>query len=343
MKNLKTRKSEGITLIALVITIIVLLILVGVSLSLVLGEEGLIGRTISAREVNENAEEKELVELAVSTAQIDGHGNLNETNLNNALKETFNNSNEVTPNSEGWDYEANKKYNIHPDGRVEDVGNVERILPKEYKQVKYIESSGIQYFLLENVTTADFGFDIDLYVLNNTGANVFGGFQLNGDKFCYMGTRNNKISFFCDYNPNFIDFCSTQYLTRHEYRFINNNNNKSFFYDDNLLNKNSFVNNSNCLIAVFSFVDSNKVVRNSSNETFKGRIYKFIIYDKNNEQCNLVPCYTTTAVTDVNGNECSSGTIGLYDTVNNEFYTNQGTGKFGYETEDGTYVAPKNN
>ena len=51
-------KNKGITLIALVITIIILLILAGVSLSLVMGEEGLVGRTISTKDVNENAEEK---------------------------------------------------------------------------------------------------------------------------------------------------------------------------------------------------------------------------------------------------------------------------------------------
>ena len=188
MKNLKTCKSQGITIIALVITIIVLLILVGVSLSLVLGEEGLIGRTIGTKEVNENAEEKELVELAVSTAQIDGHGNLNETNLNNALKETFNNSNEVTPNSEGWDYEANKKYNIYPDGRVEDVGNVESILPEEYQQVEYIESTGTQFINTEiypkSTTKVIFDF---VYTDENSGGNGWGSAE--GNEVFMWGTN----------------------------------------------------------------------------------------------------------------------------------------------------------
>ena len=38
----KTRKMKGITLVALVVTVVVLLILAGVSLNLVLGENGII-------------------------------------------------------------------------------------------------------------------------------------------------------------------------------------------------------------------------------------------------------------------------------------------------------------
>lgn len=43
------KKEQGITLIALVITIIVLLILAGVSLSLVAGENGILKRAENAR------------------------------------------------------------------------------------------------------------------------------------------------------------------------------------------------------------------------------------------------------------------------------------------------------
>ena len=74
-----------------------------------------------------------------------------------------------------------------------------------------------------------------------------------------------------------------------------------------------------------------------------GKIYSCQILDNEQLIRNFIPCYSTTTVTDVDRKECSAGTVGLYDTVEGKFYTNQGTGKFGYETEDGTYVAPKNN
>ena len=51
MKKKKLKKgNEGITLVALVVTIVVLLILAGISLNLVLGENGIITRAQEARD-----------------------------------------------------------------------------------------------------------------------------------------------------------------------------------------------------------------------------------------------------------------------------------------------------
>ena len=47
---MKRRNEKGITLIALIITIIIMLILAGVVIGLVLGNNGLIGKTKEAKE-----------------------------------------------------------------------------------------------------------------------------------------------------------------------------------------------------------------------------------------------------------------------------------------------------
>ncbi len=60
------RKEEGITLIALVITIIVLLILAGVTLSLVAGENGILKRATNAVDVNEKASAQEEANLLIA-------------------------------------------------------------------------------------------------------------------------------------------------------------------------------------------------------------------------------------------------------------------------------------
>ena len=52
-------KNKGITLIALVVTIVVLLILAGVSINLVLGENGLITQAKEAKEQTKTAEVNE--------------------------------------------------------------------------------------------------------------------------------------------------------------------------------------------------------------------------------------------------------------------------------------------
>ncbi len=68
MKKLKNNK--GITLIALVITIIVLLILAGVSLRLVAGNEGILNRAEKAVSKSNTESLKEEIELAISELRI---------------------------------------------------------------------------------------------------------------------------------------------------------------------------------------------------------------------------------------------------------------------------------
>lgn len=66
-KEIKNKQEKGITLIALVVTIVVLLILAGVSLSLVIGNDGIIKRAKEAKNRYAEAqtnEEKQLNELA---------------------------------------------------------------------------------------------------------------------------------------------------------------------------------------------------------------------------------------------------------------------------------------
>ncbi len=63
---MKLKKENGITLIALVITIIVLLILAGVTLSLVAGENGILKRATNAVDVNERASAEEQANLVLA-------------------------------------------------------------------------------------------------------------------------------------------------------------------------------------------------------------------------------------------------------------------------------------
>ncbi len=63
---MKKERISGITLIALVITIIVLLILAGISLSLIAGENGILKRATNAVDKNKQAQIAEEVELAMA-------------------------------------------------------------------------------------------------------------------------------------------------------------------------------------------------------------------------------------------------------------------------------------
>lgn len=60
------KRENGITLIALVITIIVLLILAGVSIAMLTGENGILSKATEAGSETKLAEEKEQVVLAIN-------------------------------------------------------------------------------------------------------------------------------------------------------------------------------------------------------------------------------------------------------------------------------------
>ena len=61
----KFKNTNGITLIALVITIIVLLILAGVAIASLTGENGLLNRAADAKDATEKASGKEQIDVAV--------------------------------------------------------------------------------------------------------------------------------------------------------------------------------------------------------------------------------------------------------------------------------------
>ena len=70
LKVQKLKSNKAITLIALVVTIVVLLILAGISLNLVLGNNGLIKKSKDAKEETTVADEKEKVEMAYVSAAL---------------------------------------------------------------------------------------------------------------------------------------------------------------------------------------------------------------------------------------------------------------------------------
>ena len=80
------KKNNGITLIALVITIIVLLILAGVSIAMLGGTNGILGKASEAKDNNAVSEVKDELGLAISNAMTNfydlAYVNSNTTVLN---------------------------------------------------------------------------------------------------------------------------------------------------------------------------------------------------------------------------------------------------------------------
>ncbi len=75
---IKTKKemnnNSGVTLIALVVTIVILLILAGISINLTLSNEGIIAKTKDAREAKIIASEKDVINVSYAKCEIDIYG-----------------------------------------------------------------------------------------------------------------------------------------------------------------------------------------------------------------------------------------------------------------------------
>lgn len=97
------KSSNGITLIALVITIIVLLILAGISISMVLGENGILQRARDAKTKSDEAQIRERIQLAYHSALtkdiLGKDGELTMTTLQTELDNEFTGKTvNITPN-----------------------------------------------------------------------------------------------------------------------------------------------------------------------------------------------------------------------------------------------------
>ena len=146
MKNQMNGK-KGITLIALVITIVVLLILAGVTIATLTGDNGLLQKTATAKQENEKAKELELIKLAVSAAKIAGDGTITVDNLNNELQNNFKDDNEVSIYDDYYIYTTDRSYRIYEDGTTLNLTN-ELYFTKTFLQngeVNEVNGSSINY------------------------------------------------------------------------------------------------------------------------------------------------------------------------------------------------------
>ena len=326
---MSVKDEKGITLIALVITIIVLLILAGVTIVTLTGDNGLLPKATTAKEKQDDAKELELIKLAVSAAQVAGEGKLNTTNLKNELKINLNDNDiddNLKPISNYWNYKGYK---------IENNGNVEKLLlPKEYQQVEYIENTSVQFIdtlfrgnqdtkiVCEAVITDSFksGYYQGLF----GATDVDGSKELNRNTVHMHRYTSSELIVMAVYGSKVVCKGFKGDITeKHIYELDKNifkvDNNMIYTYDYT-----SFKNTKNINI----FRDNNNINSSQEKRCCLMKLYSFLIYDDDELVRNFIPCYSTTTVTDVEGIVREKDTIGLYDIVNNKFYTNKESGTF---------------
>ena len=116
-----TKENKGITLIALVVTIIVLLILAGISITMLTGQNGILNKATDAKNANGIVQIDEQVKLAVAEALSNGLGTITVDNLKTALDNNIGSGNyDLTEDGTEKIIIAidDKTYNIDKNGNI---------------------------------------------------------------------------------------------------------------------------------------------------------------------------------------------------------------------------------
>lgn len=202
------------------------------------------------------------------------------------------------------------------------AGGATPILPAEYQQVKYLESSYTQYIdTLYTPTTNNLRIVTKLNVLREGNSN---------DRF--FGSQNastcSPLSWFTSGHGGskplgliaagtsyYLGQVNTSYNTIYDIDVTANNGSLTGNYCGYALNAsyNGSVRNNLSIYIFGSNVNSPQAGR----DRCYARFYKFEIYSNDEQKFNGIPCYRK-----------SDNKPGMYDLVSNTFFTNAGTGEF---------------
>ena len=148
--NTKKKNARGITLIALVITIIVLLILAGVTINALSGENGILKRATQAKSKTGRSNALEQINLAIITARTEGLGQVDKKVLRDEITKAG-----MTVKTDGddlpWEVVSDKYiFRINEDYTVEEISGIG--LSKKEIKLASGENETITATLTEGVT-----------------------------------------------------------------------------------------------------------------------------------------------------------------------------------------------
>ena len=131
------KKNKGITLIALVITIIILLILAGISISMLTGQNGILNRAQEAKVKNEKSQAQEEVTIALNYLQIENEtssATLTQENKRKILEDELKKSaKDSTVIISGNGYKVNhRKYDFYIDENLKLIEDEKEFDPTEW-------------------------------------------------------------------------------------------------------------------------------------------------------------------------------------------------------------------
>ena len=190
------KNERGITLIALVVTIVVLIILAGISISMLTGENGIITRAQESKIQTEIGKEKEYITLSVSAIRGDkiAKGDTSEITNGELQNEINNYTNEATVTGSGTlivTYESGRSYEVEQDGSITQK---EELTPEEAQKIVYATIGGYNTLGLL-VETADG----TVYYVDDLQTNIMQKIEItDAEVITTNGIRESGSNYFID-------------------------------------------------------------------------------------------------------------------------------------------------
>ena len=188
----------------------------------------------------------------------------------------------------------------------------ERTLPEGYTELEYLESTGTQYIDTGFIPNQDTRVETKINTSVVNASKFIFGSRIDITTDAYTVFMRNNFQIVSSYNnSNNVESGFTYSLETDI--FINYNKNNLYIND--ILYTNHTYANFQCPGNMFIF--STNTNGSFDSQAYIGKIYYFKIYDNNILVRNMIPAQRN-----------SDNVLGLYDTVNNVFYTNSGTQDF---------------
>ena len=296
------KKEEGITLIALVITIIVLLILAGITIGTISNNNGVI---MQSQETTQNAQRESIIEK-IEADLYSEKVKTGKEQTKDDLKSIIEGNGYGVINEDNDSFTSeNGSYNI----KFNDVQGWKR----SYKEVGYLESTGTQYIDTGVQSRKNLKISITAKInedLNSNNLSLFGGWS--GNSYAQLCTNSSTGGWIVQWATPFAD-----YNTKDNYKHTHvlDLSERKYTIDDITYDITSNISSdSEGTIFICAVNNSGRVIRRTSLTLWECRIWS-----NNNIVRDFIP------VLDDNNIAC------LYDKVEGKYYYNQGTGEFLYD------------
>ena len=186
-------------------------------------------------------------------------------------------------------------------------------LPAGYQEVEYIESTGTQYIDTGIKLNQDSKIITEIQLTNDgSQPNAMFGSRTSSteNNFECVSSSSSNVGIRIDFQSYETNRLTTEFNNEKNYIVISKTLMQIGERTKRQISYTDFETTSNCYIFYVSG-------ENIYGQKAQMRLYNFKIYQNDVLIKDFIPCYRK-----------SDNEIGLYDTVNNVFYTNQGTGEF---------------